>query len=218
MVRLELKLNHRLNAKQIKISVYLNDWLKSLTLTQQCIIKIKLFSGESISLLFQRTHWKIFPARGVATEFICVPCVNLLQAPTQHHHSHTHLPPTHSGTLWQKHSTWGIAEGNCMFPQPFPIHITLEQLLRKTSKLDPFQESCCLWKAFPLSFLRFPPALGCLLPPPAQQQLGCSQGSCSSSQPGGKKQKACPAYLPLGGSVLLHWQKPPLLPSSLEIK
>lgn len=88
---------------------------------------------------------------------ICVSCVNLLQAPIQDHHSHTHLSPTHSGTLWQKQSTWAIAEGNCMFPQPFPIHSTLEQLLRKISSLDPFQESCCLWKAFLLSFLRFPP-------------------------------------------------------------
>lgn len=76
---------------------------------------------------------------------------------TQHHHSHTHLPPIHSGTLWQKHSTWGIAEGNFVFPQPLPIHSTLEKILRKISSLDPFQESCCLWKEFPPSFPCLPP-------------------------------------------------------------
>lgn len=38
----------------------------------------------------------------------------------------------------------------------------------------------------------FLPALGCLLPPPALQQLGCSRGSWFSSQPGRKKPSISP--------------------------
>lgn len=151
---------------------------------------------------------------------ICV-CVSLLQAPTQHHHSHSHLPPAHSGTLWQKQSTWGIAEGNCIFPQPFPIHSTLEQLLRKISSLDPwthFRSPVACGKHFHSHSWASPlcpwmlPSTSC----PATARV--QPGELIQLTAWWEKQKACPAFLPLGGSMLLDWQEPSIHPPSLEAK
>lgn len=151
-------------------------------------------------------------------EIICVSCMNLLQAPTQHHHSAPTSHP-HILALCGRNIAHGeLLRATSCFPSPFQYTALLRRSWEKFQVWTHFRSPVACGKHFHPHSRAYPPALGCLLPPPAQQQLGCSQGSCFSSQPGRKKQKACPASLPLGGSMLLDWQEAPILPSSLETK
>lgn len=167
-------------------------------------------TGKNVSFFLWCCHriWWLF----VSLVWICYrhPLSTTTHTPTSHPHI---LAPCGRNRAHRE-----LLRATACFPSPFQFTALLSSSWEKFQVWTHFKSPVVCGKHFHSHSCAPPPALGCLLPPLAEQQLRWSQGSCFSSQPGGKKQKACPASLPLGGSMLLDWQEPPILPLPLETK
>ena len=150
-----------------------------------------------VSLL--RTHYRHPPSTTTCT-------------PTSHPHV---LAPYGSETQHMGNKLRALPRS----PSPFQFTAPLGSSWDKFQVWSYFRSPvACERRSFHSPSCAFLPALGCLLTPPALQQLGCSRGSWFNSQPGRNKQKGGPASLPLGGGMLLDWLEASLLPSSVETR